>query len=117
MSNSAPTSKQRAATRAKIFQPGEMHTIAGAQRVHLLDLSSSGALVYTAGDAPAAGSVVRLSAAGESLGPARVKWVSGKRFGVAFPTPLSAERIDQLLQAQRTMVKRLEDQPVLPSES
>ena len=37
MSNSAPTSVQRGANRAKIFQPGEMHTISGAQRVHLLD--------------------------------------------------------------------------------
>ena len=113
MSSSAPTSVQRGAIRAKIFQPGVMHTISGPQRIHLLDVSASGALVYTAGEAPAVGAVVRLSAVAP-LGPARVKWVSGKRFGVAFPTPLSADCVDQMLDAQRTLNKRIEEQPGIP---
>jgi hypothetical protein len=114
MSSSAPASVQRGAARAKIFQPGVMHTISGTQRIHLLDVSPSGALVYTAEEAPTVGAVVRLSAV-VALGPARVKWVSGKRFGVSFPTPLSAECLDQMLDAQRTLNKRIEEQPGIPS--
>jgi len=115
MSSSAPASIQRGATRAKIFQPGEMHTISGSQRVHLLDVSATGALVYTAGAVPPVGAVVRLSAV-VPLGPARVRWISGKRFGVSFPTPLSAECVDRMLDTQRTLAKRIEEQPSIPTD-
>lgn len=113
MSSDTPTSARRA-SRAKVFQPGEMHTISGAQRIHLLDLSASGALVYSAGRVPEVGAVVRLTA-GAPIGAARVKWVVGKKFGVSFATPLPQERIDQLLDAQRSLVKRMEEQPVIPA--
>lgn len=114
MSTDPPPTARRGINRAKIFQPGEMHTISGAQRIHLLDLSSSGALVYTAGQPPTVGSVVRLTA-GVPLGAARVKWVSGKRFGVSFPTPLSAERVEGMLDAQQSLVRRMEEQPGIPA--
>jgi len=114
MSNGAPTSIPRGANRAKIFQPGEMHTISGAQRIHLLDLSRTGALVYAADKAPEVGAVVRLTA-GVPLGAARVKWAVGKRFGVLFATPLSAEVLDRLLDAQRSLVRRMEEQPAIPA--
>lgn len=114
MSSSTPTSARRGANRAKVFQPGEMHTVSGSQRIHLLDLSLSGALVYTAGQPPAEGAVVRITA-GVSLGAARVMWVIGKRFGVSFPTPLSPECVDTLLDAQRSLVRRMEEQPGIPA--
>jgi hypothetical protein len=112
MSSDTPTSARRI-NRTKIFQPGEMHTISGVQRVHLLDLSASGALVYTAGQAPSIGAVVRITV-GVPLGAARVRWAAGKRFGVSFATPLSAQTLDQLVDVQRSLARKLEDQPVIP---
>jgi hypothetical protein len=114
MTGDTPTSARRI-SRTKIFQPGEMHTISGSQRVHLLDLSASGALVYTAGRAPDAGTVVRLIVAGTVIGAARVRWAVGKRFGVSFATPLSTERLDELIDVQRSIVRKMGEQPVIPA--
>jgi len=113
MSSDTPTPARRD-NRAKIFQPGEMHTISGAQRIHLLDVSASGALVYTAGRVPDVGSVVRLTV-GITIGAARVRWAVGKRFGVSFATPLAQTHIDQLLDAQRSLVRKMGEQPVIPA--
>ena len=63
---------------------------------------------------PDVGSVVRLTV-GISIGAARVRWVVGKRFGVSFATPLAQAHIDQLLNAQRSLVRRMEEQPVIPA--
>jgi len=113
MSSDTPTPARRI-NRTKIFQPGEMHTISGSQRIHLLDLSASGALVYTAGRVPDVGAVVRLTV-GAPIGAARVRWVVGKRFGVSFATPLSSELLDQLVDVQRSLVRKIGEQPVIPA--
>ena len=73
----------------------------GLVRVHLLDLSCTGALVY-AENAPPAGTIVRL-ACPVSLGAARVVWSRGKRFGVAFAAPLRPDALDALIAGQPSL--------------
>lgn len=111
MISSTSAAASRHAARSKIFQPGEMHGITGTHRVHLLDLSTTGALVYGK-QTPQVGDVVRLVAV-IPLGPARVMWVSGKRFGVAFATSLSSATVEQILAEQASLVRRMEAQPVI----
>lgn len=113
MNDSASPAARRAVTRAKIFQPGDMHTIGGVRRIHLLDLSRFGALIYGSDDPPAVNSVVRLTAVAP-LGVARVKWVSGKKFGVSFATPLSDECLDQLVHAREQLSRQFISQPLIP---
>jgi hypothetical protein len=93
----------RASPRIKIFQPAEMVDGGGASaRVHLLNISTGGALVY--GDrVPAVGEVVRL-ACGFALGPGRVQWTEGRRFGVAFAQPISAQEVERLVRIQDEMI-------------
>ncbi|WP_166745788.1 PilZ domain-containing protein [Sphingomonas naasensis] len=87
----------RAAARLKIFRPGEMERGGATTRVHLLNISTGGALLY-AETAPAVGAEIRLTS-GIALGPARVQWSSGRRFGVAFRTPLTPGQLAAMLQA------------------
>jgi len=95
--------RRRSAPRIKIFQPAEIVCGAGApQRVHLLNISTGGALVY--GDiAPEVGAQVQLSC-GTALGSARVQWSSGRRFGVAFAEPIGAKQIDELVRKHEGFV-------------
>lgn len=81
----------RATSRIKIFQPAEMERAGVERRVHLLNISLGGALVY-ADSAPEPGEEIRLTS-GIPLGTARVQWCSGQRFGVAFRNPLSPEQL------------------------
>ena len=92
---------QRGSARRKLFQPGEICSSTGPQRVHLLDLSQTGALAY-ADAPPPAGSIVRL-ACPASLGAARVVWVKGKRFGLAFAASITAAQLDAILAEQPTL--------------
>jgi hypothetical protein len=93
----------RRETRLKIFQPAEMGEGSDAARVHLLNISSGGALVY--GESPPAlGATVRL-ACGVPLGEARVAWRAGRRFGVAFLQPLGETALALLLEQQATMIR------------
>ncbi|WP_160296798.1 PilZ domain-containing protein [Sphingomonas sp. ERG5] len=78
---------QRSARRLKTFQVASMHIGDDVRRVHLLNLSTTGAMVH-ASDPPAKGASCRLDAAID-LGSAHVTWVSGQRFGVMFDRPLS----------------------------
>lgn len=96
--------QQRAAPRIKIFQAGEARCGAGEpRRVHLLNISTGGALVY-ADVVPEIGEQVRL-ACGIPLGPARVQWRSGRRFGVAFTQPISPALIDAVVRKQKTLIE------------
>lgn len=85
----------RARPRHKLFQPAELETAAGQQRVHLLDLSQTGALVNAA-QPPADGSFVTL-VCGTLRRSARVSWVKGTRFGVTFVLPLTAAQVAEML--------------------
>jgi hypothetical protein len=71
-------------------------------RVHLLDLSATGALIHHAAP-PAVGATVRLECAGR-MRMAHVMWVNGSRFGIAFALPLSEHQLDHALAQQRAMV-------------
>lgn len=90
----------RAPPRIKIFQPAEIRCGSDApRRVHLLNISTHGALVH--GDiVPQLGAEVRLLC-GVALELARVRWRSGKRFGVAFAEPIAQAAIDALVRMQR----------------
>jgi hypothetical protein len=87
---------QRAAPRIKIFQPAEMACASGAPlRVHLLNISAGGALVY-APKVPAVGEHVQLHC-GVALGSARVQWAGGNRFGVKFADPIGPGELEAIL--------------------
>jgi hypothetical protein len=94
---------RRAAARLKIFQPAEMERNATRDRVHLLNLSTTGALIYGE-EAPAVGTKVKLFC-GFPLGEARVAWAGGRCFGVAFAKPLPKAHIDALLGAQNDLLE------------
>jgi hypothetical protein len=87
--------RSRAAPRYKLFQPTAMTTPSGTARVHLLNLSTGGALVHAA-DPPPAGSLLRLQCGTEQR-VARVAWSRGRRFGAAFSLPLSEAQVEALL--------------------
>ena len=100
------TAAARAQHRFKLFQPTTM--VVGASvgssllRVHLLDLSATGALVHHAAP-PTVGATVRLECAGR-MRMAHVVWISGSRFGVAFALPLNEHQLDHALTQQRDMI-------------
>ena len=98
--------QMRAAPRIKIFQAGEMRRGAdAATRVHLLNISTGGALVY-ADSVPPVGEQVQL-ACGISLGSARVQWSSGRRFGVAFAHPIGPAQIEAVIGTQEARVEAM----------
>lgn len=81
------THHQRRSPRLKLFLPSEMVVKGTPTRVHLLNLSTGGALVHAA--APVApGSSVIIHFAHHARA-ARVAWAAGNRAGLAFTTPLS----------------------------
>jgi hypothetical protein len=88
----------RKARRLKTFQTASLHVAGGVRRVHLLNLSTSGALVHS-DDPPIAGTPCRLDAAID-LGAARVMWVAGQRFGVMFDRPISERNLSLLVEGQ-----------------
>jgi hypothetical protein len=90
--NDKDGARMRAAPRVKIFQAGEMRSGSDEpRRVHLLNISSGGALLY-ADSVPMVGEQVRLIC-GIALGTARVQWSAGRRFGVAFTRPIGAAQM------------------------
>lgn len=84
-----------AAKRFKVFEPGLLRYGRTQHRIHLLDLSVSGALAH-ADDAPVPGTMV-LVESGELRAVARVVWAKGQRFGLAFGRPLSDDQIARVL--------------------
>ncbi len=88
--------------RFKLFQPATMVIDGRLTRVHLLDLSASGALIHHAAPPPA-GIVVKLECAGR-MRMARIVWSQGTRFGISFALPLSDHQVTDALAHQRAMV-------------
>jgi hypothetical protein len=76
----------RIARRYKIFEATRMQCPAGDLRVHLINISETGALVH--GSAPAQGAAISLDISGAAT-PARVVWSDGDRFGVVFLSRLT----------------------------
>jgi hypothetical protein len=81
--------------RFKLFQPTEMIVSGQASRVHILNISISGALVHSA-QPVALASLVELQC-GSHLRAARVAWVNGLRAGVAFSIPFNDDNIRQII--------------------
>lgn len=79
-----------------------MHSGARDVRVHVLNLSTSGAMVYGE-DTPAPGTQVQLTC-GMPLGACRVAWVSGRRFGVQFVKPLPQIMVEQVVRIQDALI-------------
>ncbi|WP_267396351.1 MULTISPECIES: PilZ domain-containing protein [unclassified Sphingomonas] len=82
-------------TRFKLFMPTVMDAGRGPIRVHLLNLSASGALAHHASP-PLPGERVRLDCLGV-LRLATVMWSSGSRFGIAFTLPLGEAEVARVI--------------------
>jgi hypothetical protein len=85
--------QSRAKPRHKLFLPTAMLVGAERVRVHLLDLSASGAQVHFT-NPPRLGTLVQIECAG-ALRMARVARCDGERFGIQFLTPLKNIEIEQ----------------------
>lgn len=92
----------RATPRYKLFQPTEMVSDGQTRRVHLLNVSAGGALIFAA-EPPMPGAMLRLECGSHSL-EARVAWRTERRFGVAFITPLDEGQVSELIAAQDALV-------------
>lgn len=90
--NQAPPAK-----RIKLFQPATLVAGDAAIRVHLLDISLTGALAHTAAPPPPH-CLVRIDCAGVSR-TARVCWREGARFGLHFDQPLRPHQLHALAPA------------------
>lgn len=95
--------RNRRATRYKIFQPAEMSVgAAPPARVHLLNVSAGGALVY--GDSvPPLGTQLTL-ACGGLHSSARVAWSDGRRFGIQFARPIAEAQVQAILASQAALI-------------
>ncbi|HKT15886.1 MAG TPA: PilZ domain-containing protein [Allosphingosinicella sp.] len=91
---------KRARKRARLQLQGVLLGATGETEVRLRDLSCSGALGETA-KPPAEGSEVVLASHGMVV-PAKIAWVIGRRFGLDFQHPISAEDVALLSGARRS---------------
>lgn len=96
--------EQRRAPRIKLFHQAELSGDSGVQRVHLLNVSVGGALVYAEAP-PAVGESVRLDC-GVTLRDGRVAWRSGRQFGVTFTERMDSGEIDALIRVQQELIAR-----------
>lgn len=95
----------RALPRYKLFQPTEIDHEGATARVHLLNLSAGGALVYAAAP-PRAGSVIGLVVGGRRRS-AQVAWATDKRFGVRFAQPLTHDQLARIIADQDALVSTM----------
>jgi len=77
----------RVAHRHKVFLPARMITPQGDLRVHLINVSVTGALAHYELP-PVVGTVIALEIGGWTIG--------GRRFGIAFSGRLDKQRLDSL---------------------
>src|SRR5262245_60217215 len=89
----------RESSRTRILLSASLLIGGRPSRVHLLDLSKKGALAH-ATDVPGQGQKVWLVCHGAEV-LARVAWVKGPRFGLAFDTHLPRTKLDHMLNAGR----------------
>ena len=90
---------KRTRRRARLQLHGVLLGATGETEVRLRDLSCSGARGETA-KPPAEGSEVVLASHGIVV-PAKIAWVIGRRFGLTFQHPISAEDVALLSGTQR----------------
>jgi hypothetical protein len=84
----------RGAKRVKVFQPATLARDGATFRIHLLDVSATGALAH-AHEPPPARSQVRVECAG-LVRTASVRWSEGKRFGLLFDRALLDADLDAI---------------------
>ena len=97
-STNSDSGAPRAARRLKVFLPA-MLTRGGVDlRVHLLDISSTGALLHATMAIPANEQIV-LRWEGLTWS-GTVMWSAGNRFGIAFAREIAEEQIAQVLGAK-----------------
>jgi hypothetical protein len=90
--------RQRASRRLKIFLPATLRHGAEEARIHLLDISRTGALAH-ADNPPKARDRVRIQCDALYI-TGTVAWVAGKRFGVMFSAPLAEAMIRAIIDAE-----------------
>lgn len=96
-SRAASSTADQRGPRHKVFLPAELRDVHGATRVHLLNLSTTGALLH--GEAtPNPGTMIQLTC-GDTTWLARVVWVQQKRFGVVHIAPFGPKAIAALVGA------------------
>lgn len=88
----------RAFPRYKLFEPTDLVVGGQKQRVHMLNLSSGGALIHR-NEPLAPGTRVRLRC-GQNHVSGKVAWASGSRLGLAFLVPLTDDQVMHMLAAQ-----------------
>lgn len=101
MSSRAATTipaEPRGGTRYKVFLPAQMSGAQGASRVHLLNISATGALVHGE-PLPKVGQIVQISCEASNW-LARVVWAQHKRFGVVHVAPMSDAAVKGLVAGQ-----------------
>ncbi|MDO7841866.1 PilZ domain-containing protein [Sphingomonas immobilis] len=90
------TTDRRDARRLKAFAPTRLVDITGVRRAHVLNISSTGALLYCVGGADPRG-VVTFDLPGMSINAA-VQWVLADRFGVKFSVAVDTRDLATSLQ-------------------
>ncbi|MBV9843317.1 MAG: PilZ domain-containing protein [Sphingomonadaceae bacterium] len=85
----------RIARRYKVFEATRMTCGAAESRVHIINLSLTGALVH-ATHPPEPGAHVTIDLAEMGVA-ARVVWIVGERFGVAFDKPLDENALARIV--------------------
>lgn len=90
-----PQTTESRIARHKVFLPAELTQAAGTTRVHLLNLSATGALVHGE-PAPTKGTVVQLSC-DDTNWLARVVWAQQKRFGIVHVAPMAPGVVNTLV--------------------
>lgn len=81
--------------RLKLFQPATMRMGGEGSRVHVLNISLTGALVHR--DAPPSPGAALDIAIGGLERRAHVAWASGARFGIQFQTALSEDELARVV--------------------
>ncbi len=87
--------RDRASARHKIFELVSVIIDGQGTRAHLLNISTTGALVHSA-QPPKTGSAIQLVMNGRNY-PARAVWSKGARYGIAFRSHLSAPIVEAIL--------------------
>jgi hypothetical protein len=84
----------RSAARFKVFQPATIGADGVRRRGHILNVSTTGAMVHAAVEV-VVGSLIRICVVGlERTGT--VTWKSTTKLGVRFTRPISVKQIDDL---------------------
>lgn len=99
----------RQGTRTRVLLQASVLAGGRPMRIHLLDLSGSGALGH-AGDPPQPGEIVWLVCKGTEI-LARTAWVRGNRFGLAFDNSLPAAKLKPLLSEGRRALENGTETP------